>query len=61
MSNLKNKKLPKYILELINARKKARKVSKNDSKKDIYNKYTSTLRKEIKAINDDGWKEFVGK
>ena len=46
-----NKKLPKYILELINARKKARKVSKNDSKKD-YHFQTEKLTKTEQNYNE---------
>ena len=63
--NSSKKSLPKYLLELIKARKKARSMIKKDrlnpSAKAIYNKLTEVIREEVKAIKDTEWREFVKK
>jgi hypothetical protein len=50
------KKLPQYILTLIKARKRARKLTKNDPNfphaNRVYNKLTDAIREESKALKD---------
>jgi hypothetical protein len=65
----KQKHLPSYILDLIKARKTARKASRNTTKKDndcvssktLYNKLTNIIRDEINALKDKEWYDFVQK
>ena len=58
-------KLPEHILDLIKARKLARKVSKEDpnciSAKRLYNKLTKIIREENKATKDKEWSCFIDK
>jgi hypothetical protein len=61
----KSKQLPKHILELIKARKTARKIADKDpdckSAKKLYNKLTETIREENRAARDKEWSNFVDK
>jgi hypothetical protein len=62
---IKSKQLPKHILELIKARKTARKIADKDpdckSAKKLYNKLTETIREENRAARDKEWSNFVDK
>ncbi len=57
--------MPEHILDLIKARKLARKISKKDlnckSAKKLYNKLTEVIRKENQATKDKEWSSFVDK
>jgi hypothetical protein len=61
----KSKQLPKHILDLIKARKTARKIADKDpdckSAKKLYNKLTETIREENRAARDKEWSNFVDK
>ena len=61
----KQKQLPEHILDLIKARKIARKLSKKDpncsTSKKLYNKLTVIIREENKSTRDNEWKCFVDK
>ena len=62
---IKSKKLPEHILDLIKARKLARKISNKDphckSAKKLYNKLTEVIRDENRATKDKEWSSFVDK
>ena len=59
------KQLPEYILVMIKARKKARKLVQRDpnckNAKKLYNKLTHEIRNENRAMKDKEWSEFTQK
>jgi hypothetical protein len=69
-NNLKsNKRLPKYIMDLINTRRKLKRKSITDTKQYIENKeiwsqfyiINKTIREEIKIIKEKNWGAFIEK
>jgi hypothetical protein len=60
-----NKSLPEYILNLIKARKLARKAKKKEKNgvtaRRNYNQLTKLIRCEIQALKDSEWSEFIHK
>ena len=63
-NNIGQRRLPKYVLELIKLRKKTKNLLKRDNDQNIktrYNKLTRLIREEINALKNNEWNEFIQK